>query len=161
MSDAQATSQDPLPLPPDLEASLVFSRHGESTWITEGRFQGAADPPLSALGEQQAALLAARLADPHQPPALPVPLGLPVAIWHSPLIRTTATASAIAAALAMPLTPEPDLREIAQGDWEGRLVAEILASDGERLRTWRHSPVGHEAPGGEVLVDVDRRARRR
>ncbi len=102
MSDDQATSPGPLPLPPDLEASLVISRHGESTWITEGRFQGAADPPLSDLGEQQAALLAARLADPRRPPALPIPLGPPVAIWHSPLIRTTATASAIGAALAVP-----------------------------------------------------------
>ncbi len=160
MSDAQATSQGALPLPRDLEASLVISRHGESTWITEGRFQGAADPPLSGLGEQQVVLLAARLADPRRPPALPVPLGPPVAIWHSPLIRTTATASVIGAALAVPLTPEPDLREIAQGDWEGRLVAEILATDGERLRTWRRSPVGHEAPGGERLKDVDVRARR-
>ena len=81
-----------------------------------------------------------------------------MAIWHSPLTRATATASAIGTALAVPLTPEPDLREIAQGDWEGRLVAEILASDGERLRTWRHSPVGHEAPGGEWLIDADVRA---
>jgi broad specificity phosphatase PhoE len=160
MSDDQATSQGPLPLPRDLEASLVISRHGESTWITEGRFQGAADPPLSVLGEQQAELLAARLKDARRPQALPIPSGPPVAIWHSPLTRTTATAAAIGAALAVPLTPEPDLREIAQGDWEGRLVGEILTSDGERLRTWRHSPVGHEAPGGERLVDVDVRARR-
>ncbi len=39
-------------------------------------------------------------------------------------------------------------------------MAEILASDGERLRTWRHSPVGNEAPGGERLIDADVRARR-
>lgn len=160
MSDDRPTSQDSLPLPTDLEASLVISRHGESTWITEGRFQGAADPPLSGLGEQQVALLATRLSDRRRPPAVPIPVGPPVAIWHSPLTRTTATASAIGAALAVPLTPEPDLREIAQGDWEGRLVAEILASDGERLRTWRHRPVGHEAPGGERLFDADVRARR-
>ena len=160
MSDDQPTSQGPLPIPRDLEASLIICRHGESTWIVEGRFQGAGDPPLSGLGEQQVALLAARLQDPRRPQALPVPSGPPVAIWHSPLIRTTATATAIGAALAVPLTPEPDLREIAQGDWEGRLVTEILASDGDRLRTWRRSPVGHEAPGGEALKDVDVRARR-
>ena len=49
MSDDPAAAQGPLPLPHDLEASLVISRHGESTWITEGRFQGAADPPTFTL----------------------------------------------------------------------------------------------------------------
>ncbi len=148
-----------LSLPHDLDASLVICRHGESTWIPEGRFQGAADPPLSALGERQAALLATRLADPGRPPSLPVPPGQPAAIWHSPLSRTTATAAAVAAALAMPLTPDADLREIGQGAWEGRLVTDILATDGDRLRAWRRSPVGNEAPGGETLAEADRRAR--
>jgi len=147
-------------LPSDLEASLVVCRHGESTWITEGRFQGAADPPLSPQGERQAAYLAARLADPMRPPALPVPPGPPVAIWHSPLARTTATAAAIASSLAMPMIADADLREIGQGDWEGRLVAEILATDGGRLRAWRRAPLGNEAPGGETLAEVDVRARR-
>ena len=150
----------PLPLPRDFEATLVICRHGESTWITEGRFQGAADPPLSPHGERQVAYLAARLADPSRPPALPIPTAPPVAIWHSPLARTTATAAAIAGALDMPLSADADLREIGQGAWEGRLVAEILASDGERLREWRRSPLGNEAPGGEALATVDLRARR-
>jgi probable phosphoglycerate mutase len=160
MTAPGAAEAGPLPIPRDLEATLLICRHGESTWITEGRFQGAADPPLSAHGERQASLLAARLADPLRPPAVPVPPGRPVAIWHSPLTRTTATAGAIADALAVPLTADPDLREIGQGEWEGRLVAEILAADGDRLRAWRRSPLGNEAPGGETLPQVDRRARR-
>src|SRR5664279_2676025 len=40
-------------IPPDLEASIVLLRHGESVFITEGRFQGQADSPLSPLGERQ------------------------------------------------------------------------------------------------------------
>jgi phosphoserine phosphatase len=160
MSDRPAVASEPLAIPGDLEATLIICRHGESTWITEGRFQGAADPPLSPHGERQAGLLAGRLADPHRPPAVPVPPGAPVAVWHSPLARTTATAAAVAGALGLPMTADADLIEIGQGDWEGRLVAEILASDGERLRAWRRSPLGHEAPGGEPLSDVDRRARR-
>ena len=158
MSDDRASRRDPCPSPPTSRRPRL-SRHGESTWITEGRFQGAADPPLSgsANGRRRCG---ARLAHPRRPPAVARPArpaGRDLALAAD---RTTATAFVIGAALTVPLTPEPDLREIAQGDWEGRLVAEILASDGERLRTWRHRPVGHEAPGGEALIDVDVRARR-
>jgi alpha-ribazole phosphatase len=66
----------------------------------------------------------------------------------------------MAAALGVASTPDPDLREVGQGAWEGRLVADILAEDGDRLRTWRRTPVGHEAPGGETLAAVAGRARR-
>ena len=39
------------PLIPDgLDATLVLVRHGESTFITEGRFQGQAETPLSPTG---------------------------------------------------------------------------------------------------------------
>ena len=51
-----------LELPPNLVATLVLVRHGESTWVAEGRFQGRQDPPLSELGQQQAQLVANRLA---------------------------------------------------------------------------------------------------
>ena len=29
------------------DATLVLVRHGQTTWVAEGRFQGSADPPLS------------------------------------------------------------------------------------------------------------------
>ena len=47
------------PLTPDgLDATLVLVRHGESTFIAEGRFQGQAETPLTAIGLRQAALVA-------------------------------------------------------------------------------------------------------
>ena len=33
---------------------LLLLRHGQSTWNSEGRWQGSADPPLSPLGLEQA-----------------------------------------------------------------------------------------------------------
>ena len=66
-------------IPPAIDATLVLVRHGESTWIAEDRFQGRRDPPLSPRGERQAALVAARLADPLAAPSLPIPAGPPVA----------------------------------------------------------------------------------
>ena len=57
---------DGTPLIPDgLDATVVLLRHGETEWIREGRFQGAAETPLSALGRRQAALAGERLARPH------------------------------------------------------------------------------------------------
>ena len=91
-----ALTADRGPLVPDgLDATLVLVRHGESTFIAEGRFQGQADSPLTPLGLRQAALVADRLAAPHASPALPVPTGRPLELVHSPLARTTQTAAAI------------------------------------------------------------------
>src|SRR3954468_14410566 len=42
-------------------AHLLFVRHGQSEWNAAGRWQGWADPPLSELGETQAAQAAERL----------------------------------------------------------------------------------------------------
>ena len=155
----------PLAVPPDLAASLVLLRHGQSVWLAEGRFQGRADTPLSPLGERQAALAGARLADPDAPPRLPVPAGDPVAIIHSPLARTAQTAAAVAAAIALrgrpapPLVAEPGLIEIAQGAWEGLYQRDVEAGWPSEIAGWRRDPVRTFAPGGESLIDVDRRVR--
>jgi broad specificity phosphatase PhoE len=136
------------------DATLALVRHGQTTWVAEGRFQGSADPPLSELGERQAAAVAARLAEPHPGSSLPLPAGAPRAIWHSPLARAASTASAIQAAAGsdIPLRPEPGLVELAQGDWEGLTLAEVTASWAAELEAWRDDPVHHHAPGGEPLT---------
>jgi broad specificity phosphatase PhoE len=143
-----------------VEGSLALVRHGESTWIAEGRFQGRQDPPLSQAGTQQAALVAGRLLDPLASPALPLPSSAPIGIWHSPLRRAAATAAAIAAARdgGVPLVPDERLVELAQGEWEGLTHAQVTARFGEELAAWRVDPVHHHAPGGEPLLDAARRA---
>ena len=148
-------------IPAGLDATLVLCRHGESTWIRENRFQGSADPPLSPYGQRQAAALADRLADPERPPALPVPSGPPLFIRCSPLRRARAVAEAIAARrpTGPPAIPHPGLTEISQGEWEGLPLAQILATDRERLAGWRRDPLTTWAPGGEALTDVDARIR--
>jgi phosphoserine phosphatase len=144
-----------------VEGSLALVRHGESTWITEGRFQGRQDPPFSPSGHSQAALVAARLRNPAASPALPLPDSPPVGIWHSPLRRAAATAAAIAAARKgdVPLHPEERLVELAQGDWEGLTHAEVTARFGDELGAWRADPVRHHAPGGEPVPEAAARAR--
>jgi broad specificity phosphatase PhoE len=143
-----------------MDATLVLVRHGQTTWVVEGRFQGSSDPPLSDLGLGQAAAVARRIAGAQEPPVLPVPTGGPRRIWHSPLDRAATTAHAIwtAGGRSATLTPERDLTELAQGDWEGRTGAEVQASWPAELAAWRTDPAHHHAPGGEPLPDGARRA---
>jgi len=156
-------------VPPDLDATLVLVRHGESEYLVQGRFQGQADTPLTARGRRQAQLVAGRLAEPHDPPALPIPTGAPRAVVHSPLGRTRETADAVAAAmvasgLAAPpanglLRPDDGFKEIGQGAWEGLHRDEIAARYGAELATWRRRPTDGWATGGESLADVAQRVR--
>ena len=159
---------DGTPLIPDgLDATVVLLRHGETEWIREGRFQGAAETPLSTLGRRQAALAGERLARPHASPAMPVPGGLPREIVHSPLGRTVETAGSLASAIAdlsgdapgPAVRPEPGLREIGQGQWEGETLEEIQRRWPHEIAGWRHDPTTMQAPGGETLTQVDARVR--
>jgi probable phosphoglycerate mutase len=171
-----ALTGDATPLIPDgLDATLVLVRHGESTFIAEGRFQGQAETPLSDAGRAQAELAAARLAAPHVSPSLPVPLGPAREVVHSPLRRTTETAEAVARAIRAvragdppdgglgaadaSVRPDPGVLEIGQGDWEGLPHAAIAERWGDLLATWRRAPLEAWAPGGESLPDVQRRVR--
>ena len=129
---------DGAPLIPDgLDATVVLLRHGETEWIREGRFQGASETPLSALGRRQAALAGERLARPHVPPAMPIPGGLPREIVHSPLGRAAETARAVADAIA-------DLRATETVDAAGHPVEPVAAG-------WEASASALEAPLAPVV----------
>jgi broad specificity phosphatase PhoE len=162
-------TDDPRPpiIPRGLDATLVLLRHGESEWVAQGLFQGQGDSPLSATGWRQAALAAERLAQAHRPPALPVPTGVPTAIVHSPLSRTTETATLVAEAIAgpgglgspAPVRPEPGFLEIGQGEWEGVASTTVSERWKDVLDGWRDDPLTAWAPGGESLPEVDARVR--
>ena len=155
----------PPPLIPDgLDATLVLVRHGESTFIAEERFQGQAETPLSPIGRRQAGLVARRLAHAHDAPALPVPARPPTELVHSPLQRTTETATAIeaefrAVGIVVERRVDGGFLEIGQGEWERLLRTEVAARYAERLATWRRRPLEAWAPGGESLPEVQARVR--
>lgn len=140
------------------DATLVLVRHGESTWNARGHFQGRRNPWLSSRGRAQALALGKRLADPLQPPPLPVPSVRPVAIWHSPLKRASDTARAIGDLVPVDVVADDRLTEISQGEWEGRSHRSVAAL-GPELAGWRAHPAKITAPGGEPLTAVRRRVR--
>jgi broad specificity phosphatase PhoE len=128
---------------------LILIRHGETDWNVEGRYQGQADPPLNREGLDQARLLAKELRDVH----------LDV-LYTSPLRRALQTAQILADSLKVPLHLEPRLMEIHQGDWQGRLRAEISALYPELFRRWETEPWQVTPPGGEHLSHVQARVDR-
>lgn len=128
---------------------ILLARHGETPWNAEGRYQGQRDIALSEVGEGQARMLGQRLAG--------VPIHRAVS---SPLSRARRTAElALGEARAAQLQLDQGLQEIAHGDWEGLLAAEIRERDPNRLRAWREAPETVQMPGGgESLVEVLDRA---
>ena len=104
---------------------LLLVRHGESAPVVAGRADrpggGPADPPLSARGREEAARVAARLAD--EPIA---------AIYVSSLRRTAETAAPLAAALGLEPVVEPDLREVFLGELDG-LNLQLRLEDGDEM----------------------------
>jgi probable phosphoglycerate mutase len=109
---------------------LFLVRHGESTWNADGRWQGQADPPLSALGERQAEAAVAGFSEP------------PDAVWTSDLARAARTADLLAAGLELaPPRADARLRERDVGEWSGLTRAEIE----ER---WPGYLAGRRSPAG-------------
>lgn len=125
---------------------LILIRHGETDWNVDGRYQGQADPPLNAKGLAQAYRLAEELAG--------VELRV---LYTSPLRRALQTARILAETLDLPLHQEPRLMEIHQGDWQGRLRADIAARYPDLFRRWETEPWAVTPPGGEHLAQVQAR----
>ena len=119
-------------MPATVARGLLLVRHGQSTWNAQQRWQGQADPPLSALGERQARAAA---------PAVQH-LGVDRVV-ASDLERARRTAELLTPA-GEPVSVEPALRERHAGDWTGLTRTEIE----ERYPGWieeQRSPPGFEA----------------
>ena len=130
---------------------ILLLRHGQSTWNAQGRWQGWADPPLSAAGRTQAAAAAVLLADE----------GIE-AVASSDLRRARETADIIAAALGHEhVLIEPGIRERDVGEWSGLTRADIDARWPGMLTAWRTGRL-RSLPGGEgdindrVIAGIDR-----
>ena len=110
MSEEYNHAQRRFVLPPNA-TEVTLLRHGATVAAVEGApfplAGGHGDPPLSELGEAQAARACARLAE--DPPSL---------IAVSGLVRTVRTAADLVAATGLEPLVVPDLREVHLGDWE-------------------------------------------
>src|SRR5512136_235874 len=105
--------------------TLVLIRHGQTDWNVEGRWQGQADPPLNDRGREQARFVAEYQSQ----------FGF-AALHSSDLRRAMETAQVIGAEMRLPVIPQPRLREINLGKWQGMLAADIEAQYPDEFRRW-------------------------
>jgi len=125
---------------------LILARHGQTDWNAQHRYQGHAKVPLNQTGLQQATALGQRLA--HE--------GIE-AIYCSDLPRAWMTGQVVAAACDLPLQPEPRLREMDFGEWQGRTHAEIHAGRAGASPGGHQEPLSYAPPGGETLGQLAER----
>jgi broad specificity phosphatase PhoE len=121
--------------------AVLLIRHGRTSFNASQRFCGGrSDPPLDEHGREQAAALGQRFA------------GQLDLLFCSPLQRARETAAALG---REPIVID-HLRELDQGELEGREFHPALQEHAEFFRKWRRDPTHIAVPGGEsmgVLAD--------
>ncbi|WP_161881509.1 histidine phosphatase family protein [Deinococcus alpinitundrae] len=147
-----STPQNP-PLP---AATLLLIRHGRTAHNQAGKIQGRSEVPLDEEGRAQAQHLAVHLAEQVQGGQLGRP---PSRIWASDLTRAQQTAQAVAAALGAAVITDPRLREQSFGEYEGRLLSELLAENPVFEQAWTQDFGALHPPGGESFAETTARAR--
>lgn len=122
---------------------IFLVRHGETNWNTQGRFQGQSDTPLNETGQRQATALGNYLKGETLQ-----------AIYTSDLRRACDTAKEIGTYHKLEVKPNPHLREMNFGSWEGLVYTEIQEKFPEKLADWQKNIMTTAPPGGENLEQL-------
>ncbi len=127
--------------------TLIFVRHGQSETNLSQVFTGQSNIHLTPLGWEQAERTAAYLKANYAVDA----------VYSSDLIRCLETAQPTLEAFGLPVIPEPGMREIDVGLWEGIPYREIAERFPDTHRIWMNDYAHAHPDGGESVVDLDRR----
>jgi probable phosphoglycerate mutase len=132
--------------PKSTKRTLLFIRHGQTTWNIEhllsGQLSGVA---LTETGREQAARLAEALK------ILPI-----TAVISSPLERARDTAGYLAASCELTVQVDDDLMDTNVGSWSGQKIEELSKAD-PAWKAFVHDPTS--APEGvETFPQVQKRA---
>lgn len=136
-----------LPVVAGIAPVVVMVRHGETNDNLEPlRFQGRSDTPLNETGMKQARQLAETV----------VGMGFE-ALWTSDLARARLTAAPVAQRLGIDPVVDSRLSEGDRGRWEGLLMEDVRVADPDLHAAWRRPDPQFRFPGGESLVEHQRR----
>ena len=125
---------------------IIIIRHGETEWNQTGRFQGHSDVPLSETGRAQAEALGRNLALDHVD-----------VIYASDLTRALETATPLAARFGLTVTPDPLLRELNFGAWEGQSFNDVNAENPDAMKQFYNDPERAGIPHSEPFPDFQKR----
>ena len=123
---------------------LILIRHGFSMANATGRFAGHSDFPLSDIGHEQAKLAAEYLFANEKIDK----------IYASDLARAYETATPTAEKFGLPVIPEPRLREIYAGRWEGMKFDEIPNQYPEDWAVWKGDIARSRCTEGESAAEL-------
>ncbi|MGI9400869.1 MAG: histidine phosphatase family protein [Rhizobiaceae bacterium] len=125
--------------------TIIYTRHGQTDWNAELRFQGRRDIPLNEIGRGQAVQNGRKLKDLlENPDALD--------FVSSPLGRTRETMEIIRREMSLPVEAyqiDDRLIEASYGDLEGTTLAEFKAQDREAHQERKRNRWHFQPPGGE------------
>ena len=127
---------------------LILIRHGETDYASQGRYCGFSDPSLNRKGIQQSESLAIRLKE----------AGVDK-VYSSDLKRAYESAKIIFRGNS--IEEIADFREMNFGLFEGLKYEEIIKAYPKLYREWIDNPVRVKIPGGESLVELEKRVKER
>jgi len=127
---------------------LYLVRHGQVEGHEEKRYNGQANVPLTALGQEQSRQVCDHLAE--------VAL---TAVYSSDLDRSLHCAALIADRHGLVAIADAALRELHIGEWEGRTWAELQEAYPQDWQRRLQDLVNYQVPGGESLQDAADRIR--
>ena len=123
---------------------LYLTRHGETIWNTQGRFQGWANSDLTELGVKQAEWLEQRIRD----------LEIDV-VYSSPTGRAYQTAKILTNKRGISIATHDGLREINVGMWEGKSQEEIKEICIDNQYNFWNKPLSYNpTEGGETYNEM-------
>lgn len=128
------------------ETVVHVVRHGRTALNEQGRFRGLHDVPLDDRGRAEAEAVALSLR------ARPV-----VVVFHSPLTRARETAEPVARLRGIAPVSLAGLLDLDHGEWTALSRDEAERGDPEEYERFRWDPRTSTPPGGEPLIDVERR----
>jgi broad specificity phosphatase PhoE len=117
-------------------------------WNREQRCQGFTDIELSDKGMEQAELVGRYLQKTTELNA----------VYSSDLARAKKTAEIIARKYKLEVNTDPRLRELNQGQMEGKNLSGMLEKEPAFLEKWLKAPADFIMPGGESLKQLQARA---
>ncbi|MFB0918921.1 MAG: histidine phosphatase family protein [Clostridiaceae bacterium] len=128
---------------------LFITRHGETMWNLEKRFQGWGNSELTEKGKKMAENLS-KVIDENNIDI----------VFTSPLKRARETTKIAVGDKKIPIVVLDDLKEMNLGEWEGISLDELKRDEPERVHQYWNEPEMYVSEKGENFNEFIERVRR-